>query len=291
MSRLFSSIFSMKLMAGNRRLFLLCLLLFLASSLLSFGWFFPAEVVQRSLIQRVSQQAGLKMQGSHSSMLFPLGLKLDLYVESQVEQINNIRLEGLEITPSWSSLFSGKPAAAFESRLSLGTVQALAGQGGSVEVDLSQVSLLPLQQPNNDYLLAGRISGRLVTDNAAAGVAGKGAFNLELLDGTVTGLQRLGLPASFKLGRVQLVGKFNQNRVSIERIIAAEGMIELSGGGTLLVGQSPDKTRLNLNVRLHPVQSTPESVRELISLSGVRPTTDGSYLLRIGGTLAKPFVR
>lgn len=290
MSRL-PTLFSLKKLAGNRRLFLLCLLLFLVSAVLSFGWFFPAEVVQRNLIGRASQLAGLNMQGSHAAMVFPLGLKLDLYVEPEVEQLNGIEIRDLKITPSWTSLVTGHPALSLDGTVAQGGVKVLAARDGSVDLRMRQVRLAPLQRRDNDYLLGGRLSGSLQSDNAAAGIAGKGAFSIELLDASVDGLQMLGLPSGFDLGRIQLAGKFNQRRVSIERIVASEGLLEVDGGGTILVGVTPDRTRLNLNMRLRPGPSTPESVRELIKLSGARPTTDGSYLLRLGGTLANPQVR
>ena len=86
-------------------------------------------------------------------------------------------------------------------------------------------------------------------------------------------------------------GKFSRNRLSLEEIVATQGALELSGGGTLLVGDKPESTRLNLSLRIHTAPSTPEGLRDLLSVTGIRPAADGSYLLRIGGTLAKPVVR
>lgn len=291
MNRLLSALFSFQLLAGNRRLFLLCLLLFCISGLLSFGWFFPAEVVQRRLVQTVSKQAGLQMQGSNASMLFPIGLKFDLHIEPQLEELADIKLDGLEITPAWSSLLSGQPAVSLEGLLAQGDIHIMAEQNGLVDLTVQGINVSALQLPGNDYLLSGRLNGHLKSDNVSAGVRGRGDFAAELIDSTIGGLQKVGLPAEFSLGRVNLIGKFNQRRVSIEQIVATEGVLELSGGGTLLVGDTPEKTRLNLNIRLHPRESTPESLRSMIQLTGVRPTADGSYLLRIGGTMAKPFIR
>ncbi|MCK5825647.1 MAG: hypothetical protein KAG93_01330, partial [Desulfuromusa sp.] len=71
MSRVFPPGFSWQRLAGQRRLSLLCLLLFVVSALLSFGAFFPAEIMQQRLVQEVSQQTNLEMRGRNARMLFP----------------------------------------------------------------------------------------------------------------------------------------------------------------------------------------------------------------------------
>lgn len=291
MNKRLASLLSFQKLAGNRRLFLLCLLLFCFSAIFSFGWFFPADVVQRRLVQQVVKETGLTIQGYNASMLFPFGIELDLYVEPEIEQLTNIELMGLKVTPSWRSLVTDDPAVYLDGNLAHGVVNVLAGKSGLFELTLQNIDVLSLQNSANDYLVAGALNGQVEAENLTADFNGQGDFMLELEQAQVTGLQKIGLPSELNFGRVQIAGKFNQRRVSFERILAAEGIMELSGGGTLLVGETPDQTRLNLNVRLHPTQGTPESLRSLIKLTGVRPTTDGSYLLRIGGTLAKPVVR
>jgi len=291
MNKKFASLFSFRKLAGNRRLFLLCLILFCFSAILSFGWFFPADVVQRRLVQEVVKETGLKIQGYNASMLFPLGIELDVYIKPEIEPLADIEVMALNITPSWGSLVTDDPAVYLDGQLAQGDVNVLAGQSGLVELKLQNINILELQNPANDYMVAGALNGQVEAENLNADFNGQGGFFAELKQTQVTGLQKIGLPSKVDFGNVQIAGKFNQRRVSFERIIAAEGVMELSGGGTLLVGETPDQTRLNLNVRLHPTHGTPESFRSLIKLTGVRPTADGSYLLRIGGTLAKPVIR
>jgi hypothetical protein len=57
-------------LAGNRRLFSLCLLLFVVSGVFSVWLFFPVDTLQRRLLQEVSQQTGLDIRGRNATMLF-----------------------------------------------------------------------------------------------------------------------------------------------------------------------------------------------------------------------------
>jgi len=278
-------------LVGNRRLFLLCLLLFLVSGVLSFWFFFPAEVVQRYLVQEVSRQTGLQLQGRNAEMLFPFGLELDIEVESGRSELAPIRLQDLQLTPAWTRILSGTSAVDLQGELEGGTIEAEAVSDGPLELVIADVEIYALQRPELPYRLAGKLSGRLQAQEPASGLAGQGSFQLRLSETYLHGLTRVGLPESFGLGVLQLDGKFNQQRLSIEKVVMTEGAIEMSGGGTLLVAETPEQTRINLNLRLHPTLNTPDSVRQLLSLTGVKPTTDGSYLFRIAGTLAKPVLR
>ncbi len=278
-------------LAGNRRLFIACLLLFCFSAALSFWWFFPAELLQRKFLQLAMQATGLQLRGKEASLLLPLGMKFDLEIGSQGEGLTDVEIEGLRITPVWGRLLSADPAATMRGDLAGGRFAAQVGRSGTLELQLQEIDLLTFQRPDNRYRVSGRLEGRLSADQLTENGGGRGDFTFVVDAARLQGLRRLGLPDAFNLGFIQTTGKFNQRRVSIERFVASEGNLEVSGGGTFLIGETPERTRLNLNLRLHPDATTPESLRELIQLTGVRPTADGSYLLRVGGTLAKPVVR
>lgn len=285
------SLFKSLTLVGNRRLLFFCLLLFCLSSLISFAWFFPADLVQSRLVAEVSKQTGLQMRGHGAQMLFPFGLQLDLYVESRNDELADVELESLKVRPLWGSLFSDNPALTLDGGVSGGHANAIVGNSGLMSLKAENVELLPFLQPTSPYRLEGTLNGALQSDGLMDFASGKGDFSADLDQTAILGLQKIGLPQRLNLGRVQLSGKFSERRLSIEKFVAAQGVLDLSGGGTLLVGDSPEQTRLNLNVRLHPTETTPESLRDLIQLAGGRPTRDGSYLLRIGGTLAKPVAR
>lgn len=283
--------FGPQFLVGNRRLFLFCLLLFLLSGALSFWFFFPAEVLQRYLVQEVSRETGLSMVGSEAEILFPAGLELDLQVDSGQPELVPILLCDLQLTPVWTRLLTGTTAVDMQAVLAGGTVEGQANRSGRLQLEFTDVELFDLQQVDIPYRLQGKLKGALQIADMAAALNGQGSFNLQLRESFLHGLSRIGLPDRLALGLLQLEGKFNQQRISVEKVLLTEGTIEMSGGGTLLIGETPEQTRMNLNLRIHPLQSTPDSVREALNLTGVKPTADGSYLLRIAGTLARPVLR
>lgn len=291
MSRMIPSLFSWQRLAGNRRLFLFCLLLFVVSAFFSFWMFFPADVLQRRLLQEVSQQTGLEMRGRNAAMLFPVGLKLDLSIYPDVSELADLELTGLQVSPVWRSLFSDSQAVNLTGTIAGGTVDVDAGQSGQIDLKFKDIALLTLQQQDVPYRISGQLTGQLAGENISENMNGRGTFSLYLRDARVLGLEKIGLPANFSAGVLQLKGKFDRRRFSLEEVVLTGGDLELSGGGNILIGETSEQTRLNLNVRLHPTSTTPDSLRDLLNMTGIRPTVDGSYLLRVGGTLAKPVIR
>ncbi|NOQ42281.1 MAG: type II secretion system protein GspN [Desulfuromusa sp.] len=291
MSRMLPSLFSWQRLAGNRRLFLFCLLLFVVSAFFSFWMFFPADVLQRRLLQEVSQQTGLEMRGRNAAMLFPVGVKLDLSIYPDVSELADLELTGLQVSPVWRSLFSDSQAVNLTGTIAGGTVDVDAGQSGQIDLKFKDISLLTLQQQDVPYRISGQLTGQLAGENISENMNGRGTFSLYLRDARVLGMEKIGLPANFSAGVLQLKGKFDRRRFSLEEVVLTGGDLELSGGGNILLGETAEQTRLNLNVRLHPTSTTPDSLRDLLNMTGIRPTVDGSYLLRVGGTLAKPVIR
>ncbi len=286
-----SAIFKQQRFAGNRRLFLLCLLFFVISSFFSFWIFFPADVLQRWLLQEASQQTGLKMEGRNATMLFPPGLGLDLIIYPRVPELTNLEMTDLQITPVWWSLFSKSQKIHFGALLAGGKIDAAATRDGQINLELKGIELGTLQQPDLPYRVSGQLTGQLDGENISQNMQGEGNFSLSVTEIRILGLARIGLPADFFAGRLHLEGQLAQRRVSLERIALSGGALELSGGGNILIGETAGQSRLNLNVRFHPTSTTPDSLQNLLDLTGIRPTVDGSYLLRIGGTMAKPAIR
>ncbi|SDZ81484.1 type II secretion system protein N [Desulfuromusa kysingii] len=278
-------------LAGNRRLFTLCLLLFIVSTLLSTWIFLPVDALQRRLLQEVSQQTGLEIQGRNASMLFPPGLGLDLSIYSTTPGLNDLELTDLQVTPVWHSLFTADKRLNLTAILATGHIVVDVAQSGTIDSKFNDIALAPLQKADLPYRLSGKITGQLTGENLSENMEGRGDFSFYVVDTQIAGLEKIGLPASVFAGVLRLEGRFDQRRFSLEKVVLKEGSLDLSGGGNVLVGETAEQTRLNLNVRLHPTATTPDSLLELMSLTGMQPTVDGSYLLRIGGTLAKPMIR
>jgi len=286
-----SALFGRQRFAGNRRLFLLCLLLFILSGIVSFWTFFPAEVLQRRLLQEVSQQTDLRMRGRNAAMLFPMGLGFDLTIFSPVPGLNDLELTELQITPVWGSLFSKDQKVHLVTSLAGGEINAVVALDGQVNLGARDITLMTLQQADMPYRISGQLSGQLDGSDISQNMKGRSGFSLSIKDIRILGLARIGLPDDLFAGVLRLEGKLVQRRVSLEKVVLTGGILELSGGGNILIGETADQSRLNLNVRLHPTATTPDSLRDLLNLTGIRPTVDGSYLLRIGGTVAKPAIR
>ncbi|HMB17068.1 MAG TPA: type II secretion system protein GspN [Pelovirga sp.] len=292
MKNILIRVVSGRALGTNLRLFTLCLVLFCVSSVFSFWVFFPAEVLQQRLVQEISREAGLRMHGEQASMLMPLGLKFDLTVFPDQPGITPLEIEQLRLTPLWTSLLTLNQAVHLNGSLAQGTVSARLWRNGNIAVSLQEVALLELQEQDLPYRLEGSLDLFFQGEELLVpGVQSEGRFNMDINDIVLLGLERIGLPPDVSLGMLRMNGHFSESRVSIEQLVATGGVLELSGGGTLLVGATPEQTRLNLNVRLHPTNQTPENLRDLLMLTGPRPGPDGSYTLQIGGTAARPLIR
>lgn len=291
--RLFSAIQPRRMvLKGNRRLFFGCLLLFLFSAAISFWYAFPAEVLQRYLVQELSGQSKLRVAGSDAEVIFPFGLQLNLEVETGVAEINDpVMIRNLRLTPAWGRLLTGSFLVDMQGLLADGNFSGQLNRSGQLQLEFTAIDLAELQAQDSAYRLEGQLSGSLEISDLESLLGGRGQFSLQLDNGFLRGLNRLGLPEKLPIGTVQLAGQFYQQRLSIEKAVMFGGAAEISGGGTLLAADTAGQTRLNLNLRLKPTAQTPESARSLLDVSGVKPTADGSYLLRIGGSLARPVVR
>lgn len=292
MKNIIGRLLSGRVLGTNVRLFTFCLVLFCVSGFFSFWVFFPAEVLQQRLVQEISRETGLRMHGEQAKMLMPLGLKFDLTIYPDQPGMIPLLVDDLRLTPLWTSLLTLNQAIQLKGSIARGDASARVWRNGNVNLSLQDLSLLDLQEIDRTYRLGGALNLRFVGEGLLApGAQGGGRFSADIRDLVLFGLERIGLPADISLGLLQMNGNFNESRVSVEQLVATGGVLELSGGGTLLVGATPEQTRLNLNVRIHPTRQTPENIRDMLMLTGVRPGPDGSYILQIGGTAARPLLR
>lgn len=277
--------------AGNRRLLLLCLLLFIASGLISCWVFFPAEVLQRRLIREAVQQTGLAMQGSNASLQFPPALQLDLTIDLPQPELKALQLSGLNLAPVWSSLFSANPAVSVQAGLAGGEFDLQAEQAGRLEAEFSKIEVVRLQQDGLAYRLQGLLGGRVLVEKISPAGVEEGQFRLQLQDSGLLGLEAFGLPTPLSLGELNVTGKLRQRRLNLAEIKLEGGVMRITGAGSILFADRPEQSRINLSLQLFPDDSTPATLRDLLSLSGAKPAADGSYQLRLGGTLARPLLR
>lgn len=279
-------------MIGNVKLLLVCLLVFGAGFMVSFWAFFPADMLQQRVIHEISRESGIAMRGENGAILLPLGLKLDLTLYSDVPELADIHVTDLRVTPAWISLFSTNQALQLRGKLAGGRIDSRIWRNSDAQVQLRDVMLLLLQQDDIPYRVRGSLSAQLQGEHFAAGVnRAQGNFTIDVQQAAILGLEQIGLEADMPLGQLQASGRFGERRLNLEQLVVSGGALDISGSGTMLMGATPAQTRLNLNIRLQPTQQTPEGVRDLLMLTGVRPGADGSYQLQIGGTLARPVTR
>jgi len=277
-------------MAGNGRLFVLCLLLFVVSAMCSFWVNFPAEIIQQRLLQQVAQETGLSLRGQNATMLLPAGMQFDLVVDPDIPGINDLEFDALQITPNWVSLLTATLAINLNASFAGGEVAIDATRDGLLNVEFADISVEQLQQ-NLPYQLSGLLTGQLSEVKIGKKTAASGEFSVKLKGSNFLGLEKIGLPAKLVIGNVVIAGKFGGKRLNIDNVEITGGALRVSGGGNIIIGKTLKQTRLNLNIRLNPTASTPDSLHDLLKLTGIRPTVDGSYLLRFGGTLLKPTIR
>lgn len=286
------SLFRWHAVAENFKLLLICILVFILGVFIAFWAFFPVDAVQQRMVHEISRESGIKMRGDRPSMLMPLGVKMDLTIYPDIPELADIDVTDLRITPAWMSLLTSNQALLLKGNVAGGRIDSRIGSNSDVNVQLREVMLLLLQQGDLPYRLRGSLSGQLQGEQLAAGVNGaQGTFTLDVQQAAILGLDQIGLGADMPLGQLQVSGRFGERRLNLEQVVVSGGALDLSGNGTVLMGGTPAQTRLNLNVRLQPTQQTPEGVRDLLMLTGVRPGADGSYQLQIGGTLARPVMR
>ncbi len=278
-------------LAGNSKLFVLCLLLFSISAFFSFWIAFPADLLQRRLLQEVSQQAGIEMRGSNASMLFPLGMEVDLTIFPKITELNDLELQELQITPVWLSLLSGTPAVNLTGLFAGGGVDVEATNGGLIDMALQNIEVQELQDPDLPYQVKGLLSGEAANVTINGDNKTGGTFSVKLNGAKLLGLDKIGFSAELPLGELRIDGKIGRQRLNLNKIIITGGILELNGGGNILIGKTLAKTRLNLNLNLKPTAATPAGMIDLLNATGIRPTVDGSFLLRISGTLQNPSIR
>ena len=175
MSRLFTVFFSWRRLAGNRRLFFACLLLFSLSALLSFWFFFPAEVLQRRLIQEVSRQTNIRMQGENPAVLLPIGLRMDLSVYPDLPELVDLHVSELEITPLWSSLFSGEPKVRVQGGIAGGRFDVKADRNGNISLETDRLAVEQLLREDLDYRVNGRLTGSVNAQRLSVNMEGEGS--------------------------------------------------------------------------------------------------------------------
>lgn len=268
------------------------LLLLLISFIVSFYLFFPTQALKERIEQEVEARTPVDLQIEQLSLLFPPGLEgREITVTSANPQLKKIEVSNLEVQPLWTTLFSRNPGLAVSAHLFGGTLGGTVRRGGAVAAQASRMAFTePLLEKSSLQI---------------SGVLQKGAFSgayplrtntqthvdLALEKVRLTGLKPFGVSGdALELGNISLVGEGRGNSFRIDKLQAAGGSLEITGGGTFLIVTPFDRSRLNLNVVLQPNRNFDKALTDLLNLVA-KPGRDGAYHLRVSGSLNRPVVR
>lgn len=279
-------------LGGGLKLFFFCAMMFVVGFFLSLWWWLPIEALQQRVMQQLSRETGLELRGENAALVFPPGLRLDVMIRSEVPELNDPDIRDLHLTPVWTSLVTGSPAAKVKGSLAGGQFVSIITSSGDLNAEVSDLDILQLLRSDLPYRLRGSLFVQAGAEQlAAGGQRAQGDFQITIREAVALGLDQIGLNAELPLGQVQIAGQFSNMRITLEQAVMTGGAMNVDGSGTIFVGATPIQTRLNLNVRLQPTEQTPAGLRDLLSLTGVRPGADGSYQVQIGGNLARPTMR
>ncbi|PLX85800.1 MAG: type II secretion system protein GspN [Desulfuromonas sp.] len=276
---------------GRFAVFLLTVLLFLTAVAIGFFTGLPEEAIRRRLVQELSAQTGMVAESQHLSIGFPGRATFDLQLDTGHPQLTELAFDRVRLDPVWTSLLSGAPRLSIEGLFADGSFHGQLSTDGSGQLAFEEVALDRLQNGDNRYGISGTLQGRGTGSQLDDQANMQGNFSLEGQALIVRGLEQMGLAAEVALGTCAVDGTLQGRKLTLEAVSVDGGFATLRGGGTVQLGPNPARTRLNIRLTATPGPDFPPSLKPLIELSGHKPKRDGSYQLRISGSLAKPIVR
>ena len=282
--------------AAARGLFLhlAALLLFVLFFLGTMLALFPKAQLRDYVVSLISRQTGQHISIAELSLSPLLGVKAkDIAWQPPAAGWPPVRVGRLSLSPVWTSLFGKNPAGRFHAAVAGGSVDGRIARDGGFDAMLANVNLAPFIAAKFPFPPSGSIGGTVTLEKqAASGGRGTVIFDLAADDLKVAGLDALGLPkGELALGRVKLRGKMAGQAFNIEELSNEGGDLSIGGRGIILVGNSPERCRLSLQIEMRSGQTLAPTLHDLLQLGGVKAEADGSYHLRLGGTLARPILR
>jgi type II secretion system protein N len=273
----------------ERALFMLASLLLLAVSfLLGFYLFFPGDMLKARLEEELARSA-MDIEVEEVSLRFPPAL-LARQIHLHTGQPNRppLLIATALVAPSWSTLFGSDPGLSFRSAIGGGRVQGTIRRSGALEAEAAQVAFAEPLVANSPLVLAGTIGRGQLSAIVPPTASSDARLTVTITEVRLTGLEGFGVSSgALSLGTVLLQGSGKGNNYRIDQLESSGGDLEVSGGGTLLLAATAERSRLNLSLTLRPAATLDASLKELLSLLA-KPARDGSLRLRVTGTLASP---
>ncbi|PLX85328.1 MAG: type II secretion system protein GspN [Desulfuromonas sp.] len=271
----------------RRHLLAACVLLM--ALVASFYMLFPESALEERIEYEVARGTGVELDLSGLRLLFPPGLSARKAVlQDEALPVSAPELSALRVKPLWSTLMGDDPGIAFDARLLGGTVGGTALRNGEVEAQLEQVSYSAPLMAGSSLAVAATLSKGSFRGRLPLHQAKNSRLELNLERAEISGLGSVGSPQdSLSLGSVQLLGTGKGKTFKIEKLESSGGDLDASGTGTVILTEPLGRSRLSLNLALRPGQALDKGLADLLGLFA-KKNRDGSYRLRVGGTLAKP---
>jgi type II secretion system protein N len=264
------------------------LVLLIASFLLGFYLFFPGDMLKARLEEELAAHAPLDIEVGEIALRFPPALRARQIYFSAAPNRPPLHIVEAVLSPSWTTLFGRDPALLFRGSLGGGRVQGTIRRSGNLEADIAQVAFSEPLAANSSLALAGTIDKGQLSALLPATANSDSRLTVTINQVRLTGLEGFGVESgALSLGTIVLQGSGKGNNYKIDQLDSSGGDLQVSGGGSLLLADSAERSRLNLSLTLRPSATLDNNLKELLGLFA-KPARDGSLRLRITGTLANP---
>jgi type II secretion system protein N len=266
-------------------------LLFLAGLLLGFWISFPVGVVQQRLVAEIERQLPIEVTLDQIS-LRPWLTLAGRNAKVEFDNLPDYRLaiDAFRIGPWWRSLFSVDPGVQARFESVGGRCDVHLQKSGRLLADASNLLLkIPLATTPVMTLSAALTSARVETATPLQTTT-TSLFSLDAADVSVGGLGALFADAeTLSLGRVWVKATGRGRALSIEQLTASGGALAVTGKGHLLLGANAASSRVNLTLNIRSTAAANSNLAALLQLVGPQQP-DGSYRLRVTGTVARPVI-
>ena len=258
----------------------------------------PIETIQKHLIWNLQQNSNWSVDIQNVELYSLMSLKAKNVSVIQREQKNAeyeefLFVEELLISPSITSLLSGKLSTAIETSLLTGNIttkieqqnsERFVGQLVGNDLDLS---LLPLKGQDWHANLMGKLQFALDLDHHLTDLnEGFGTFSLHIDSFQIEDLEVAGfplIPLQFSETVIEMERDGNKLNMKNGRLIGEQ--IEAEITGFIRLSNRLERSRLQLKVF---VKFNPELELMVKAFLKDALQADGSYLINIGGTLIQP---
>jgi len=274
------------------RFFLGAFAILLAGALLGFYLFFPTAVLKARLEQEIAARTPVRVDITGLNLQFPPGLSSRaLTVRPPLPDERAYKFDTLRLRPLWLTLFTSRPGVSVRAGLQGGTIELSARRGGSVIGEVHQIPFNEQVAPGSSLQISGKVTSANLVSAFPLQAATESTLRIQLGTVQLTGLKNVGSATDIlNLGTLSLEGSGKGTALKINQLNSEGGDLSVSGTGTLLLAQPLQRSRINLNVTLKPSPQLDRALLDLLELL-VKPARDGSYLLRLSGTLGNPVMR